>query len=318
MISKQESSILKAVAIFSIIMSHFWGWICPCGEILEVIGGSFAQSGVFLFLFLSGYGIMHSYQEKGLGHFWFRRLSKIYIPFLMVSIPQLVLAVWKYRNNIGEMYITSTFLSAVGLYPNNLLDGTLWFIPFILMQYLWFYISFKVGKNSITQKTLVIALTFVGYCIFKMKFTWARDNDIYGLAFLLGAIYAEKEKGIKRIDKKKICCLGVLSMGVYIITLMGFHYAVPRFINGFFLAMLEILVIKLLKIYLKFGFLDKIGEYSYELYLTEGIFFGNTILYDLVGYNHWGLLLHLLVIGVLAMGIQWLTMATNKRLYRKG
>ncbi len=30
---------------------------------------------------------------------------------------------WQYRNNIGDMYIKSTLLSLVGLYPNNTIDG---------------------------------------------------------------------------------------------------------------------------------------------------------------------------------------------------
>lgn len=51
---------------------------------------------------------------------------------------------WQYRNNIGDMYIKSTLLSLVGLYPNNTIDGTFWFITFILMQYFIFGLHFAL------------------------------------------------------------------------------------------------------------------------------------------------------------------------------
>lgn len=201
MITKEQSNVLKAIAIVSIIICHFYGWIYKPYALVSELSGSFCQTGVFIFLFLSGYGIMCSYKTNGIKRYWYKRLHKIYIPFLIVVIPQLVLEIWKYRNNIGDMYIISTFLSAIGLYPDNLLDGTLWFIPFILLQYLIFWISFRFISQKRIQKIVLIILSLLGYIIFKKYFTWVSENDIYGFAFLFGCLYVDFSK---KIDFNKI------------------------------------------------------------------------------------------------------------------
>ena len=190
MITREESCVLKAISIIAIILCHFWGWIYQ-PEFISLIGKSFCQTGVAMFLLLSGYGIMSSYKTKGMMNYWKRRIYKLYVPFFFVSIPQLLLEVWEYRNNIGDMYIASTFLSALGVYPNNTLDGTLWFMAFILMQYLIFWIAFRFFNKKRVQWIIFLSATFLGYIIFKKYFTWVRENDIYGFSFCIGAILSQ-------------------------------------------------------------------------------------------------------------------------------
>lgn len=265
-----------------------------------------AQSGVFLFLFLSGYGIMQSYCKKGMKNFWYRRLLKIYVPFLLVSLPELLLEIWQYRENINDMYIKSTFLSALGLFPDNLLDGTFWFIPFILLQYFIFYISFRIRASRNVQKGVYIILVFLVYFIFKKCFTWVRDNDIYGFAFWLGSMFSELNLDRSILEKRKFeLGWGILCAAGYIITLMWFENAGCRFVNGICLSFLEILCVIILSTSVRVvKWLKWIGMHSYELYLTEGFFFWHKILYDIVGYNYLGLALHFGVIIALSFFIQ--------------
>lgn len=190
MISKEEAVILKAIAIISVIISHFWGWICPLPEVINTLVSSVSSAGVEIFLFLSGYGIMCSFRSNGLQNFWTKRFLKLYVPLLLVTMPQLALEIYSYRNNIEDMYIRSTLLSALGLYPNNLLDGTLWFIPFILLHYIVFYCSFKWTNRRIVNYCLLIIGTFLVYFIFKTNFTWVSECDLYAFAFMFGVIYA--------------------------------------------------------------------------------------------------------------------------------
>ena len=77
---------------------------------------------------------------------------------------------WQYRNNIGDMYIKSTLLSLVGLYPNNTIDGTFWFITFILMQYFIFWIAFRFNLKKSIQWIVFTMASIGGYVIFKNKF----------------------------------------------------------------------------------------------------------------------------------------------------
>lgn len=314
-ITKEESQVLKAISIIAIILCHFGGWIYEPPMIVARISGSFCQAGVFMFLFLSGYGIMSSYKTNGIDRYWAKRLNKIYIPFLMVSIPQLLMEIWKYKDNIGDMFIRSTFLSAVGLYPNNLLDGTLWFIPFILLQYFIFWISFKFS-----YKKLLIIGTIIGYVIFKRNFTWVSDNDIYAFAFLMGCLYADRMDLEHTADKKYYIFVFGVCLICWIGTMWWYEIAFTRMLNCIFLAVSEIILVNIIMSYSFFRLpvLSKIGNISYELYLTEGIFFWNKILYDLVGYNYIGLLLHMLVIWILAVVLQNAADKVNNRLNNSG
>lgn len=221
--------------------------------------------------------------------------------------------IYKYRTHLGDIYIRSAFLSALGLYPNNLLDGTLWFIPFILLQYFIFWISFKFPYRKLSSTKLLVIGTIIGYVIFKRNFTWVSDNDSYAFAFLLGCLYADRLVFRHTADKK----YGFLVLGVcmlcWIGTMWWYEIAFIRMLNCIFLAMSEIILVHISMSYFSFRLpiLSKIGSLSYELYLTEGIFFWNKILYDLAGYNYFGLLLHMFVIWILAMILQKVTDKVN-------
>lgn len=309
MISKAETNAIKAISIISVILCHFYGWIYKSTDIFSVIAGSLAQCGVFLFLFLSGYGICKSFRQNGLDGYWKKRLVKIYIPFIIVVMPQFILEVWKYRSNIGDMYIASTVLSAIGLYPNNLLDGTLWFVCFILFEYFIFY---SLCKLKFGVKYICLLGGILSYIFLKWQFVWVRDCDIYGIAFWIGILFAEYDQSI-RLRKSFVAMLCAI---VYAITLFTPPtYAILYAINGLSLSCLIILLVHLAVLQnLKTPkcVLEKLGNLSYELYLTEAIFFWNKILYDVAGYNYIGLMLHLCVILLLAAIIQKLSAIASR------
>lgn len=311
MITKRETSILKAISIISIVICHFHGWIYQPGEIISRISGSLSQSGVILFLFLSGYGIYTSCEKSGLAHYWRKRLCKIYIPFMIVVMPQFIIEIWHYRRNIGDMYIASTVLSALGLFPDNLLDGTLWFVCFILFEYVVFYCLKKINCDV---NLLCVLGGILSYAMLKWKFDWVQENDIYGFAFWIGVLFAKSKKG-KNIVKVKLMTLAAGGVLLYIASLPRFDVAIFRAVNGLSLSCALVIGVNLLvtyekrgKVLAKFGnIMEAIGNISYELFLTEGIFFWNKVLYDFAGYNYRGLLLHICVITVLAVLIRKLS-----------
>lgn len=305
MIEKDEAGIIKLVSLMFIIYSHFLGWIVKDSFIASTgIGASISQCGVSLFLFLSGYGIYKSYKKSGFQKYWYKRITRIYISFLIVIIPQFLLEIWKYHENIGDMYIASTVLSALGLYSNNLIDGTMWFIPFILLQYFIFYVSFRLKYHA---KLMVLGEIIV-YIIFKRCFVWVNENDFYVIAFALGVLYAEKEKAMEQIYR-----LGtvVISFLVWIITYNFYDFAVIRMINclSFMIFILCIIHFSYNDSRKKeiFNRIQVFGDISYELYLTEAIFFFHPIIYDFVGYNYCGLVIHVILIFVMAFIIKSLS-----------
>lgn len=280
MISKAESNVLKAISIIVIVLNHFWAWIYKPMDIVSMLSGSFCQAAVGMFLFLSGYGIMCSYQQNGIKNYWKKRFRKIYIPFLIISTMEFFMKLWQYRNNIGDMYIKSTLLSLVGLYPNNTIDGTFWFITFILMQYFIFWIAFRFNLKKSIQWIVFTMASIGGYVIFKNKFIWVRESDIYGYCFYLGVLFVElKDKYVVKDGGAQIL-LSYICLLLYIVSLNGCDIPLVWWLNGAVLIILEIIVIHTLsgKIHLKRNVLISVGKMSYELYLTEGVFFSQNII----------------------------------------
>ena len=75
------TQMLKGIAIIIIMLGHCSGlWVC--GRLLTPFGGI----GVSLFLIMSGYGLNESYLKRGLGGFWKKRFSKVYIPYIIAAL----------------------------------------------------------------------------------------------------------------------------------------------------------------------------------------------------------------------------------------
>jgi hypothetical protein len=279
-----------------------------------MLSGSFCQAAVGMFLFLSGYGIMCSYQQNGIKNYWKKRFRKIYIPFLIISTMEFFMKLWQYRNNIGDMYIKSTLLSLVGLYPNNTIDGTFWFITFILMQYFIFWIAFRFNLKKSIQWIVFTMASIGGYVIFKNKFIWVRENDIYGYCFYLGVLFVElKDKYVVKDGGAQILLVCICLL-LYIVSLNECDIPLVWWLNGAVLIILEIIVIHTLsgKIHLKRNVLISVGKMSYELYLTEGVFFFHKILYDLAGYNYWGLIIHVMLICMISFALRQIEVTATK------
>lgn len=298
MIAKEEACIMKLFSLMFIIYAHFLGWIANDSVIAATgLGASISQCGVSLFLFLSGYGIYKSYQKNGLQKFWYKRFTRIYASFFLVILPQFFMEVWRYHENIGDMYIASTVLSAMGLYPNNTLDGTMWFIPFILLQYLVFWSAFRFQSHI----KIMLLGEALAYLVFKRYFSWVNENDIYAIAFMIGVFYAANEKKTEWIYHTVAGCV---SLFVWLITLNFYDFAIIRMMNCLSLLCFMLCIVHAACDGRCKRLLNKIrilGDISYELYLTEAIFFFHPVIYDWIGYNYWGLLVHILLICILAL-----------------
>lgn len=78
--NKQHTEIYRGVAVLMIVVAH-----CA-GNLGTNIFTPFGGIGVSIFLLLSGYGLNESYKLKGLGGFIKKKLSKVWIPFVVFEI----------------------------------------------------------------------------------------------------------------------------------------------------------------------------------------------------------------------------------------
>ena len=131
------SNLLKIIACTMVCLSHYFTLEIQSGnsnalyKTISSLGGSM---GLAIFFFLSGYGLMQSELRRPLTLWQFckRRLSKVYIPVLLVT------AIWV----VAEFFINGTSFDDWQQIVYALLwgfdDGALWFIKVIIALYATF------------------------------------------------------------------------------------------------------------------------------------------------------------------------------------
>lgn len=77
MISKEDTQILKELAISMVIVQHL-------GQVFHIVAlNPLGPIGVCIFLFISGYGLSCSYKKNGRNKYFSKRVLKVYIPYLV-------------------------------------------------------------------------------------------------------------------------------------------------------------------------------------------------------------------------------------------
>lgn len=119
----------------------------------------FGYTGVALFFFLSGYGLMESEKKHHLNlkEFLKKRFSRIYLPYLLVTViwlPFLYILV----NSISD---TSPLDILYNLLWNGQ-DNVLWFIKILLGLYIAFYMfTYTYRRNKSIGLTVLCAITIL-------------------------------------------------------------------------------------------------------------------------------------------------------------
>lgn len=179
---------LKAVAVLFVLIGHYYRY----AEIISV-SGVFRSIGFFgasLFAFLSGYGTCISYLCKGFGnkkHWFFRKVVKIYIPFLLVSF---VSEITLYRVSEKNWFLSILF---------NTSDPIMWYIFFILIFNVLFLLVFSMlDKNDKFWTAFLILVTagMIQICICSNLGIGSQWYTSTG-ALLLGIFFAKVDKQIK-------------------------------------------------------------------------------------------------------------------------
>ncbi|MCQ2455382.1 MAG: acyltransferase family protein [Clostridia bacterium] len=215
---------------------------------------------VAVFFFLSGYGLMFSYNKKGkeyLKGFWKKRILYLFLVFILVSVIYSV-----YHLIIGD------FVFRITIAENS------WYIPVQIVLYIIFFVSFKVlgEKNKAVAilsvfvlQTILTALLI----IMRYKNYWYMSN----YAFFIGILFAQNKGKIDDILKKYYW----FALFGSIVMFLGFSY-LPRFIGLYdycrmvstvFFCLIIVLIFNKIKISGKLW--SFIGGFSLELYLIHGL-----------------------------------------------
>ncbi|MCF0206206.1 MAG: acyltransferase, partial [Bacteroidales bacterium] len=306
-ISKQQTNILKGVAIFMILCHNFFHWVEPMNsmenefvfsvdniiaffnsiiakptEIINILFSYFGHFGVQIFIFISGYGLAMSFKNKPLpwGRFVVDRLKKIY-PLLVVAILFFILAryITDYRfSTLSELrsfgyklLFLHTFIPGEG----ESVNGPWWFFGLIIQLYLLFHVVYYLIKKYNIK-------AFIGICCLSYLFIYLSlythfvvggvklmHNAIGHLPeFSLGVLFAQKEEfRVRRYWA--VIALVVFCLGNYFKIFFPFTFLCVTYL---LVSGLTTLMNLNISNKCNFGFWSFVGKYSMALFAVHGFY----------------------------------------------
>lgn len=231
---------------------------------------AFGTTVVSAFFFISGYGLMVSYQKKGkayLSNFFKHRLSKLLPVFLTLTIVLSAYISIFHHHPIADI-AKALLLRGITPLPNS------WFMYAIIFQYIAFYIACKIGKTKIQCIIIATLLTMVSIAgLHAMGFGsyWWTSQP----AFILGVIVAAYENYLRQLLSKHTL---VTILAVFLMMMLGRYNIrfklIPESIALFlFPNLMSLLVLFMIYAY---GAIHNrgvrfLGKISLEIYLIQGI-----------------------------------------------
>jgi len=290
---KEKTEELKGFAIFLIFLGHLGIYhhlsaAYPSAQFLTRNFFYIAAWGAGLFLFISGFGIALSFKKNGFKDYFRKRFSKVYMPFLFLTICWIFLD--KYFLN-KSYSIKVIFLSLAGLNLNPQIVPTMWFVPFIFIWYFAFYVIFRLPLH---HKVKLCTLFFVPIIIYKFQNLIEPNSAtfIHYFLFPIGVVFGFSfniwQESIKKNKKNTTIILIFSSVILFTIVLfiayktrpfLGFPFDLFYFIyfslssfsfsNIFFSIFVFNLSVLSILFKIKIEILRILGFLSYEIYLFE-------------------------------------------------
>lgn len=236
LLSKYRNAIMGIAALW-ILCFHAWIPVTPVPteehfnllgfleRYIKIIG----YCSVDIFLLLSGIGLTFAIKKGSVIRFYYRRLRRILLPFLVVS-----LFLWRVFG-----WSTSEFIKHISGYNFffETADGTMWFVFAIVTLYLFFPLYHKIfckAKNKILFTGIALAM----WLIISLIVQNIMRIDLYGFTnripvFLIGILFGHITQNNKNIAFKAwtyVLLLITLTAGLiltYFTTLQNFYLILP-------------------------------------------------------------------------------------------
>lgn len=283
LLSKYRIQIMGFAALW-ILFFHVWrpifwehNFLFQIEKFIKIIG----YYGVDIFFFLSGIGLTYSIKNNNIWKFYYKRIKRVMLPFLIVAI------ILKIYNNWSVV----EFIKRVSFYYfyTKSIYRLLWFIPAIVTLYaifpLYYKVFQKVSHKTIFTSAIVIIITFI-----LVAFNKYIRLDLYGFinripVFIVGILLGWKEQNedITYDKSRYITYIIMLLFGLvmsYFIKMEGWYFLNGKFDlflpNAFVAISISFLIPKLLDNISNFKIgkliingLSYIGIMSLEIYCVQ-------------------------------------------------
>lgn len=305
-LDKQDTFLIKGIAILSILLHNFFHWIAPFTgenefdfssdrimnlfsslqssplEFINVIFSYFGHYGVQLFIFISAYGLAISFSQKpcSWGRFMLDRLTKLYpllltaiiiYFFAMIVLEQRLLSIYDWKEIEYKLLFIHTLLPDSGLS----LNGPWWFFALIFQLYLLFPLLFKLIKKY-SWKAFISILILSYILIYISLFVYQPNEHVTLMQnapghlpeFALGIFFAlNKEKKINPF--LIITALVLFVLGNFFEVFFPFSFLSLTFLLLAFFNLIKPYIEKTKLVYRTFLYF---GEISMLLFAVHGFF----------------------------------------------
>lgn len=256
--SKTFSNLAKGAAIIMIVMGHLMGKFGGGITLFTPLGGI----GVAMFLILSGYGLMKSWNSKT--NWWRKRVVSVILPYIFVQ----VIAYWCVHDfNILDFILDISLIKPS--HPNG------WYLQYLGIWYVIFYV---VMSKDFLRKNYKLAMLIP--CIL-ILLLWTELRAEQAFSFYFGVLLAD-ETGNKSltswlVSKKGIAISIVIGIGFLALKQLDAVRMLPELLYHIIQMMIKCpLAIGTLGIIyhigkrINLGFIELIGIISYEIFLVHG------------------------------------------------
>jgi len=222
-LSKHDTSALKGIAIFAMLMHHLWGcppsWVEPYTGVLGFLG-FVGKVCVAMFLFCSGYGLSVGYQKvlnntQITMHNWkyglvvtlkflAKRFLKFYAGYWPIFVIFVPLGVLVFGRGLYDAYGSDSNVFKCLLYDTFGIGGwssyniTWWFNKLIIIMYLLFPLLYAfISRRPIISMCIIIIMMRLS-----SHFTFDYMSNVldYSFPFALGILYSKYQGKVKPIS----------------------------------------------------------------------------------------------------------------------
>lgn len=256
----------KGLAILLVLFSH----VGACYGITSI--QFIAGAGVSLFLILSGYGLELSKENRGMKHYWKKRVLKVCLPFWLV---------------IFMMYIYQGSFSWISFFQNiTFINPFNWYLRYIVVCYIEFYLVYLLekychfdGKMVAGLWILIIAIMILVERTFPVNESVPLVGVRQVLSFPFGIWLAKNQERFRRMISGRwkafadVAVLCLIGMGSNIVChAVATSITVETFLSVWVVFPLAIAVLIIGNCW-PYLFNNKmlrfVGKYSYELFLVH-------------------------------------------------
>lgn len=283
-ISKEDSEFLKGLFCICVLVHHLYQqtYLFSDSYILGRILQSLGYLSVSVFFFISGYGLMISYRNKG-ENYINNFISKRLVPFYIQNII-LIIIYWIWGLILSQKH------DAISCFQSFLFGKTIisngWYIQAIILIYVIFYLSMRCNKNIyISIFTGIVG--YIALCLLlKLSSVWYECI----FAFVAGVLYTNCSK-IKK-EYSALYQIGVVA-GIFILSFILGNAGILNTLFRIVFKMISAICFPVLVVLLKnltpweLKIFSKLSKISFEIYVSQGLFlslYHSSLIYILNDY----------------------------------